>query len=1156
MAEATHVGALIDNRYLLERVLGRGGMGEVYRAADQQENGRQVAIKLLNSHSSEAVRARFLREARLASGLKHPHIVPVFCYARGHAERLYLSMELVDGVPLTKLLLELPTGAIVALLQQVLEALAHVHARGVLHRDVKPDNILIGRRSDGALVAKLTDFGIAGMTEPRADEPRLTEEGTMLGTPHYMAPEQASGALFIGPQADLYPVGVMLYEVFAQHLPFLGTPLQILLEKLHKDVPPPGNLSDWPAGLWGLVESLVARAPMERPVSAAAVTRALEPWSQRLALDAAAWARLRDTGAEGHTEVLHDAATVVSPSAEASAATAHSTPALLVPMGRKAEAEQLLELADDAEADEFRVALVRGPVGIGKSHLVEYIATRLVETGRFQHLQCTFGASTSAAGGLRALVERALDVVGRPRVEVEARAKGFLQRHGAFDQGELDELMAFVRPARGGPRELDGEGVGGASNHALVLRVLRIMGRRLPLVVLFEDVHTRQGREQVAGFLEMAAIESAYEPLPMLVLATSRSDADAELVKALRPLTRHDGLARRLSLKPLAVEVLADILAGRHAIGLAMAEHLAARAGGNPLFAELLVRSGAAERVTDSAVVPPSTSGGSLPDRLSALMLDQMESSLVGREDRELLEALLQRVALLGSPVSIEMLERTWEGLDGDFDDLLDAVIGLGILEEDHQSETVAFQWPLLEEAVAARFTGRKARKLHLRAAELRQAMGEEAGSVEREAWAIGRHFAAASKLSDAVDWWLRAMAYEMAVGDIQRAVDCGVQTLEHLPADDLRAGLVRLDLAQMARERTELEWALELVEPVVGGGDADQSLKGLEIRYSVLTELGRRDEALAAYEGMEQHAEAATTSGRRAHERARLFFANTTSFDLDETFRLAGELLASAPDRPDASYIQQRLVWAAILSHSSGRQGYFDKLRRIVGEVEHASRNYPSGKRVHLVETLGLARGITDGYDAAVPLFEEARELARRTGRPGRLTSTVLVRAFVAVQDDRCREALDLLNDAERLLRAWVYPELQFRHAITSFVAQVTLGDDGAHWVERLEQAFEELAGIAVTRPAKGWFRQTMAVRAARRGDWDEVARQVDNVRPLLLGWGLPKTLALELDGQLKRGLMDQPNHEHLQKAAADWLKRAPEEWAHHFPKRGPFYE
>ena len=200
----------LDDRYLIERELGRGGMGTVYLARDRRLD-RPVALKVLPpEYAAEPdLRERFLRETRMAAGFSHPNIVPVFAI-EDSSEVLAFAMGFVEGESLaSRVAREGPLSRrdAVRLLQDVSYALAYAHGRGVVHRDIKPDNIMIERATGRALVM---DFGIARAITPVSNRPGLTRVGEVVGTPEYMIPEQASGDGVDG-RSDLYSLGLVAW---------------------------------------------------------------------------------------------------------------------------------------------------------------------------------------------------------------------------------------------------------------------------------------------------------------------------------------------------------------------------------------------------------------------------------------------------------------------------------------------------------------------------------------------------------------------------------------------------------------------------------------------------------------------------------------------------------------------------------------------------------------------------------------------------------------------------------------------------------------------------------------------------------------------------------------------------------------------------------
>ncbi len=260
-------------RYYIKELLGRGGMAAVYRAADTVLQ-RDVALKILYPHYSDdpAVVERFKREAVTAASLTHPHIVAV--YDVGEQEGMvFIAMQLLTGRTLQDWLQESGTMSLDALLDvlaPVAEALDYAHARGVIHRDVKPGNIFLSDAAEGPRVL-LTDFGIA----KQLAAPGLTTTGALIGTPDYMAPEQIAGGP-VGPPSDVYALGMLVYRALTGRRAFDGSAQDVLLGHLYGQLTPPSQLNPaLPPGLDAVLARATARDPNDRYQSAGAFVRDL-----------------------------------------------------------------------------------------------------------------------------------------------------------------------------------------------------------------------------------------------------------------------------------------------------------------------------------------------------------------------------------------------------------------------------------------------------------------------------------------------------------------------------------------------------------------------------------------------------------------------------------------------------------------------------------------------------------------------------------------------------------------------------------------------------------------------------------------------------------------------------------------------------------------
>jgi tetratricopeptide (TPR) repeat protein len=348
------IGTLLNERYCLDAELGRGGMGVVYRAHDTLLD-RHVAVKVLSAtRLGTDGRARLLREAQAAAGLNHPNIVSVYDAGEAQlpdrADNLpFVVMELVEGKSLHD---RRPQSLeeTLSVARQVCAALEHAHARGIIHRDLKPENVLLSPDpvTGTDATAKLSDFGLA-----RSIASRITAEGAFLGTVFYLAPELALGQAYDG-RADLYALGVMLYELTTGRLPFIADdPLAVISQHLNAPaVPPRARDEAIPAALDALVIRLLSKDPKDRPASAAEVLRTLDA-----------------------PDILDREAT---PARELSVLERIERGRLVA---RERDLSEARALWRKASAGEGGMLLVSGEPGIGKTRLVRELCTEVHVAG-------------------------------------------------------------------------------------------------------------------------------------------------------------------------------------------------------------------------------------------------------------------------------------------------------------------------------------------------------------------------------------------------------------------------------------------------------------------------------------------------------------------------------------------------------------------------------------------------------------------------------------------------------------------------------------------------------------------------------------------------------------------------------------------------------
>jgi serine/threonine-protein kinase len=276
------IGAVVGERYRIVSRIGVGGMGAVYRAEHTMMR-RDLAIKVLLSElgGREEFARRFEREAESASRLAHPNIITVTDFGRTPDGSLFLAMEFLAGESLTSVISQgpMPRGRALAIIRQMLRALDHAHAAGVVHRDLKPDNIMLIERDGQRDVVKILDFGIAKVTEPTSGQEALTQAGVIFGTPEYLSPEQAVGEA-VDARADLYAAGVILYEMLVGQRPFESDD-KVKIISMHLSHAPPrmrdvNPAVDVPPALEQVVLQAMEKHRENRFASATAFLQALE----------------------------------------------------------------------------------------------------------------------------------------------------------------------------------------------------------------------------------------------------------------------------------------------------------------------------------------------------------------------------------------------------------------------------------------------------------------------------------------------------------------------------------------------------------------------------------------------------------------------------------------------------------------------------------------------------------------------------------------------------------------------------------------------------------------------------------------------------------------------------------------------------------------
>lgn len=813
-----HAGQIIHGRYRLIEQVSQGGVGTIWRAW-QEQGGGEVALKLLRPEMSSLphLRRRFAREARAASRLSHPNIARVFDFGVASDAQMFIAMELIEGDPVSRCI-ETGTSTlnILLLADRLLAGLAHAHARGVIHRDLKPSNILLAGSTlpEHIGVPKLVDFGIAKVSY-ESSSARETAHGEVVGTPRYMSPEQASGESELGPQTDLYNVGLILYELLSGSPPFGDQKgLAVMSRHVHDPIPelrprPELFLS---AELRALVMRALAKEPRERWASAAECRQDLAPildaaredpraaqlpqhmlkgapnfaTREELSPPAGAssepietpWAPGLPTAQEFEETTLVDTPKALQRAhdmeptyTELGLDTAPAGPVFqrIAFVGRAAERAHLWQLAlkvrDSRQGFQL---LLYGEAGIGKTRLSNWLREQCEEYGV---LRAHFGAFTrGTSGGLQGLHEVLEHLFGTRSLSREAvaeRVAWHMERWGRAESEDIGAIVEFLRPF-GQPLNLSTSAL-----FATLARALESASLYRPRLILLDDVHWSGG--EMVEFLDYLAVEMRHRELPLLIVSTIRTEDLAEyprLAAQLNGLSRYIGESvERMDLERFGHQDSEHMVAALLPCDRQLSQMVYERSDGNPLHLMMLLRYMREESLLEyrdglwrardlekaRAAMPPS-----LAD-LFHVRVRQVEERL--NTDGELGE-LLVRAAVLRSHFSFEMLRRMVE-LEGnpariaDFDILFDRMLSEGLLVEvsGQGDDWYQFSHALLRDYFLRRRIGPgQLRALHRLAAKVFEETPVE--QVEQYALEIAEHWRAGGQNQKALVWYGRGGQY------------------------------------------------------------------------------------------------------------------------------------------------------------------------------------------------------------------------------------------------------------------------------------------------------------------------------------------------------------------------------------------------------------
>ena len=845
------------DRFELLGELGAGGMGAVFRVRDRQ-SGRVLALKSL-LHDGRMGRKRFLREFSAIARLSHPGLVQVEEYFETEAGACF-TMELVEGADLSGVMGR-PWRELVPTLGQVLDALAYIHRRRMVHRDVKPQNVLLaGWREDRALdevQAKLADFGIVKELDQGADgTTALTEAGSAIGTVAYMAPEQARGDPVDG-RSDLYAFGVMLYEAVTGQLPFYqaNNNVRLLVAKdMGRIVDPLEYRPDTPPPMRELIMSLLARQPAQRPASAAAV-------------------RARLQGLHGDVDTSQP---TLAAGVDLAASCVFVRPSL---HGRDDELARLVALT---RRDGATCLLLEGAAGIGKTALLGQWRRDLVQAGG------TVLYTSCEGGG-----DDAMQLAGR-LVRHHADRLRHLGNHSPGQAGEevLRRLRGLLEPATLDPHDatLDLDvAAAPAQDHQLTDRLLlRQMFDLLlelsadgeaPLTVIVEDLQRAdpsqaelldslvsylrvegEGLGRLAGVARQARVVLSGRPLV-------EEGPAQKLLAALASRRVHD----RLRLGPLSAEASLAMVAELTGLAVdpsqSVAKQILVQAGGVPMIIEGLVRHHAVARTLElgpagepAPDATPDEGAAASSRRTTARHRDELRAVVTAEIQRmgEGSLELLQLAAVLGAR-SFEL--DALVALTGQPEDrvlqVLDGAMRFGFVEEDTVADgrfRFRFGQALVPEILLSDLSAPRVRQLHRRAAAV-LAAADEAGRPRASAMEVARHLLASDQPTRAVPFLLDGAARALGQRSHGEAAFACARALEHGGDDVVDAAFARM-----------------FADALLGDGQLEESLAWYERTLSLLPPNG-------ALDGPNQRARAAVRASRVAARLSRLDRASELAF-------------------------------------------------------------------------------------------------------------------------------------------------------------------------------------------------------------------------------------------------------------------------------------
>ncbi len=950
------IGAVLNNRYRLDAELGHGGMGVVYRGHDLLL-GRDVAVKLLNRAGlTPEGRARLLREAQAVAKLNHPNIVTL--YDAGEADNApFIVMELLTGHSLY----ERKPANIDELLQvarQVCAALEHAHEHGIIHRDLKPENvILIDHRPNGAtgfssgdLRVKLTDFGLA-----RSVTSRQSTNGGLVGTVFYLPPEQAMGRELDG-RADLYSLGVMLYELAAGRLPFGGDdPLTVIAQHLTAPAVPPSTFNPGISGaLEALILKLIGKQPEDRPATAAEVGHVLERIARK------------------STDLILAA----TESAEPSPLERLVRGRLVGRDGELAEARTIWQRATvDPDTETPHVLLIAGESGVGKTPFVRALrALAEVSRGRWLHGECYAQGGSPYAAFDQAFGAVLTDPVLQAAVPKWIAAE--LVRIAPSLRSCMPELPVDSSKADAGRLV---ESVVAASE-AIIATGRGRNSPPSPLMLVIEDL---QWADPAAlALLRSLARRARMGRLQILIVLTYRESElrEAQGVRDLVLDFTRERLAARIRLESFDRDRTAELLRVmfQQEIPPAFADEIYRETEGNLFYIEevckTLIEEGALRRAESGWELPGELCCEALPQSVRLTVQARITNLAPATQD------VLRLGAVIGREFDFETLQRAADLPESTLIDALEDAQHAQLIMEVHDGpnraasqEAFRFAHNLVAATLRDSISGIRRRRMHRRVGQVIEALRpDDHASLAYHFTQAGDDAHARTQLQQAGEAARRAYANDAALEAYTQALaltpDASAERFDILLA---RVETYNL-LGRRSEQRADIQELLVLAERL---DDDERRFEALlaQADYDIGTQ------QLHAREPAQRAVEMARRLGDKAREGRALICLGMDA-------RLHGDLERSRPALELA----------------------IDRLRE-VGLI---------GEAAACLQTLSLTLGDLAEFGPALAAAEEAVRLSQQLGDKRREAVSLRRVAIAYMEQNQFAEALPYAESALELHR------------------------------------------------------------------------------------------------------------------------------------------